>query len=237
MNNKVSIDVNTLKFLYERYKAFTIPAVVILVSFILLITFIVPQFQALFTLSNDAKKDSTKIIVLKNNLNLLSTLTDSTLDPQLEIVHAALPTNKDFVGIINAISYASSISGVNFGDFQLEIGDLSNAPKDTEKFSSISLNLSINGNANDANKFIRVLYTTFPLSEVTSINLGNTSSNVAINFYYKPLPPVKYSDNNPIKRIPSSRLKLINDLSNFNYNFSSNLESFSSSPSSLSSPL
>lgn len=223
-NSKVNIDIDTLKFLYEKNKEFIIPVAIIIVCFILLIKFIMPQFQALFTLGNDAKKDSSKIIVLKNNFNLLSALTDSTLDPKLQIVNAALPTNKDFIGIINAISYASSIAGVNVGDFQLEIGDLSKAAIDTGKLSSISLNLSINGSIEATNKFIKALYATFPLSEVTSINLGNTSSNVAINFYYKPLPPVAYNESSPINPIPNSKLELIDKLSNFNYNFSSSFE-------------
>lgn len=235
--NKVNIDINTLKFLYAGYKEFAIPVVVIIVCFILLLKFIIPQFQALFTLSSEAKKDSSRIPVLKNNFNFLSTLTDSALDPQLQIVNFALPTNKDFIGIINAISYASSFAGVSVDDFQLQIGDLSQAATDTSTFSSISLNLSVNGSIDDINKFIKALYTTLPLSEITSINVGNTSSSIAINFSYKPLPPVAYNNSTPINPIPTSRLELINTLSNFNYNLSNSFESLSSSPSSIINPL
>lgn len=236
MENGLNIDVETLKFLYKRYKELTIPVVVILVCFILLIKFIVPQFQTVFTLSREAKKDASKLIVLKNNLNLLSRLNDSLLDPQLEIVSAALPTNKDFIGIINAISFASSLAGVSVGDFQLQIGDISSVSTDTSKFSSIALNLSINGSVSDINKFISALYVTLPLSEVSSISMGGTSSTVAVNFYYKPLPPISYSEGSPISSISNSWLKVIDTLSNFNYNLSSSFESFSS-PSSSISPL
>ncbi len=237
MEKRVNIDITILKFLYARYKQFIIPAVVILVCFILLITFIMPQLKALFALSNDAKKDSNRIVVLKNNLNLLSSLSDSALDSQLQIVSIALPTNKDFIGVINAISYAASFTGANVSEFQLQIGDLSQAPTDTGKFSSLSLNLSVNGSTNDVNKFIKALYTTFPLSEVTSVNIGDTVSTVAINFYHKPLPPVAYNDSTPINPIPNSGLKRINDLYNFNYNFSSSSESVSSLSSGLVNPL
>jgi len=237
MEKRVNIDITILKFLYARYKQFIIPGVVILVCFVLLITFIIPQLKALFELSTNAKKDSNRIIVLKNNLNFLSSLSDSALDSQLQIVSTALPTNKDFIGVINAISYAASFTGVSVSEFQLQIGDLSQAPTDTSKFSSLSLKLSVNGNTNDVNKFIEALYTTFPLSEVTSINIGDTSSTVEINFYYKPLPPVNYNDSTPINPIPSSRLKRINDLYNFNYNFSSSSESVSNSSNGLVNPL
>lgn len=236
MEKRVSIDINTLKFLYERQKAFIIPVIVIVVCFILLLKFITPQFQALFTLGREAKKDSSRINVLKNNLNLLSSLSDSTLDSQVQILTVALPTNKDFIGIIDAISYASSVAGVNVADFQLQIGDLSQV-SDTSAFSSISLNLSVNGSVDDINRFIKALYTTLPLSEITSIGVGNTSSTVAINFSYKPLPPVTYNDATPIHPIPNSGLTLINKLSNFNYKFSSSFEPINSSPSSVINPL
>jgi len=237
METGLNIDLATLKFLYKRYKEFTIPAVVILVCFILLIKFIMPQFQAVFSLSREAKKDLRSLSVLKNNLNVLSRLNDSALNPQLQIVNAALPTNKDFIGIINAISFASSIAGVSVGDFALQIGDILNVPTDNNKFSSISLNLSINGSIDDINKFIEALYKTLPLSEVSSINMGNTSSSVAVSFYYKPLPPISYSDGAPINLIPNSGLKIIDTLSNFNYNLSSSFEAFDSSPSGSISPL
>lgn len=233
MESKVNIDIKALKFLYERHKEFTIPGVVIFTCIIILIKFIVPQFQDIFTLSNDAKTDSRKVVVLKNNINLLSRLDDSTLDSQVKIVSLALPTNKDFIGIINSISYASSIAGVSVGDFQLNIGNLSQEPTDTSKFSSISLNLSVDGSIDDINKFIQALYATLPISEVTSINLGSTSSNVAINFYYKPLPPVSFSESTPINTIKNTAITLINDLSNFNYNFSSSFEPIDGSLESI----
>lgn len=238
MNNKVNIDVNTIKLLYNKYKEVAIPVFVIIVCLLLFMKFIIPQFKVLFALGREAKSASSTLSVLKNNLNLLSGLSDSTLDSQLDIANKALPINKDFIGIINAISYASSIAGVGVGDFQLEIGDLSQAPTDTAKLSSISLNLSINGSIDNINKFITALSETLPLSEVTSINIGDASSNVGINFYYKPLPPVKYNDSTPINPIPETGLTVINNLStNFNYNFSDILESVGSPSGSLPNPL
>ena len=224
-NNKASIDLNTLKLLYPRFKVFAIPIVIILVCFLLLVKVIVPQFENLFLLSREAKEAKDKLSVLKNNLALLSGLNESTLDSQLQIVNAALPTNKDFVGIINAIEYASSVAGVSVGDFQLQIGDLSEVPVDTSKFSSISLNLLVGGSIDEVTKFIGSLSKTLPLSEVTSINLGNSSSNVAVNFYYKPLPPVNYTDTSQIHSASSSALSLIDNLSTYNYNFSNSFDS------------
>lgn len=224
MNNKIKATVNAFRPLVMQYKAFLVPVVIIIICSALLVKVIYPQFQSIFVLHQEATKAKEKLSVLKNNFSLLSELSDSTLDSQLKIVNAALPTNKDFIGIINAISYASSINGVSVGDFTLQIGDLSQQPTDTTKFSSISLNLSVNGNIDDINNFLSALSATLPLSEVTSINLGTFVSSVTVNFLYKPLPPVNYSDSTPIKPIKSASLKLINELSTFNYNFSESIE-------------
>lgn len=237
MENKVNIDINTLKFLYGKYKDFLVPLVVIIACFILLIKFVVPQFRALFTIGREAKKAESQLSIFKNKFSLLSSLGDSTLDSQLQIVNSALPTNKDFIGTINAISNAASASGVGVGEFQLQIGDLLQTPTDTRVFYSISLNLSVTGSIDDVNKFMIVLSNTLPLSEVTSINIGNASSTVAINFYYRPLPPVNYNDATPINPIPNSKLTIINKLSSFSYNPSGGFESIGDSLDGSINPL
>lgn len=238
MEKKVNIDVNTLKFLYGKYKDFLIPLVVIAACFVLLIEFVVPQLKALFKLHNEAEKAKTQLFILKNNFNLLSNLSDSGLDSQLRLANFAVPSNKDFIGIINAISHASSASSVNVGEFQLQIGDLLETSESTAKFSTISLNLSLNGSFYEVSKFIDVLHNTLPLSEVTSISIGNTSSSVAINFYYRPIPPVNYNDTIPINPIPNSKLTVIDKLSNFNYDLSSSFQSIGNpSDNNLTNPL
>lgn len=222
-NEKVNLDLKTLKFLYVRYKDFGIPIIVIVVCLIVFVQFLFPQLQNLFALSQEAKNASGKISVLGENVKLLSSLDDLTLESYLKLVNAAVPKGKDFIGIINAISYASSFSGVEVKDFQLNIGDLSEDISDTNAFSWVSVSLSMDGGIDRLNTFIEGLNNTLPLSEIRNINVGASGSMIDVSFYYRAFSPIKQDDFSPIKPISSDGLALINSLSKFNYNFSESI--------------
>ena len=217
--NRSIVDFTTFKFLYKKYKEFTVPLIVFVVCTILLFTVIAPQFKGIIDLSKGAKESERNLAVLKNNFDLLSSLNEETLDSWLRTVNVALPSSKDFFSIINAISYTSLATGIKVGDFQVSIGELSDEESGESggKLSSISMNLSVAGDAQDANRFIEALYTTLPLSEVTGVNTGNTSSEILLNFYYKSLPPTKVSGVSRIDPILSDDLALINNLAQFNF--------------------
>lgn len=216
-NKKISLDEKTLKFLYNRYKNFAIPIIVISVCLVVTFQFLFPQIQNLFMLREEAKKATEEIAILKNNHRFLNSLDDATLDSYLRLTNSAVPTGKDFIGIINAISYASAFSGAEVKDFALEIGDLDDTIQKSTTLSSISVNLFIDGGIEVVNRFVETLSTTFPLSEATNIAIGNTSSNVTISFYYKHLPPIRQDISTPVVPISNEKLTLINNLSKFNY--------------------
>ena len=235
MNTKVNIDLATIKFLFNKYRSVLVPLGVIAVCFVLLIYFVIPQFKDVVGLVNQAQIDSKKNEILKKNIELLSKIDPSTLDSYLKIVNFALPLNKDFIGIINAIAYSSSVSGGSISEFNLEIGDLSDtADVNTGKYSAINVSLFVDGDINIVNQFVDVLSKTFPLSSVTGINVGNTSSVVQVSFYYKPLAPSEHDDSKVINPISSDSLTLLDNLSDFNYNFS---DSFNSLPQNVSEPV
>lgn len=237
MHNKVNIDLTTLKFLYSRYKGFLVPVIVIFSSFALFVVVIIPQIQGLFTIKAKAQEASKKISVIRNNFNLLSNMSDSTLDSQLQILSFALPINKDFVGILNAVSSASYKSGVIVGSFQLQIGDLSQTPIDKSGTSTITLNLNIDGSVKDVSSFVGELGKTLPLSEVYSVEIGSNLSTVSIVFYYKPLPPITHNDSLPITPLSDKSIALINKISGFNSTLSGESFTPSSSESANSNPL
>lgn len=222
---KISIDSVTFKFLYGKYKDFGIPVVVIVVCIGLLAGFIVPQFQNLLDLSKQIKESEKNLEVLKKHFDILSNLDENSLDSQLSIVNTALPGSKDFVGIINAITYASSVSGVGTGDFQLSVGELSENESSLSDSSGTSVSLTVQTDIEGLNRFISALTSILPLSEITGLTTGDFTSSVIVNFYHKPFPLSKKSgDISPIAPIDSNDIALINKLANFNYVSSQALE-------------
>jgi hypothetical protein len=229
MNEKINADLKSLKFIFERNKLYILPSIVIVVCITLFLQFVVPQFKALFAVQEEAREASLKLQTLKENLNVLTNIDEKTLDGQLKTLNLALPLNKDFSGILNAIYLASQKTGVNLGSFSLQIGDIEDTKKNDD-FPSISLIVPVNANAIAVNSFVETLSKTVPLSEVTIIKIKNIASSVKISFYYKSLGSSEYKEDSRINPISQKGLEIINRLSLFE-----NIAPFQEIPISTSS--
>lgn len=214
MNEKINIDLKSLKFILDRNRPYIIPAVIILICLMLFWQFVVPQFKILFTAQEEAKQASQKLQVLKENLNVLRNTDEKFLDESLKILNLALPLNKNFTGILNSIYYASQKTGVSLGAFSLQIGNLTDS-EGKDDFSTINLSLPINANVAAVNSFIETINKTVPLSEVTQIKTGNLTSTIGLSFYYKPLGFSSYEEDAGINPLTQKGLTVINQLNGF----------------------
>lgn len=236
MNKKINFDINALKLLYSRYKGLIIPFFVIFISLLLFIKFIIPQIQGLLAARQEIKAANDKLSVMKNNFNILNSLDDAMLENQFQVVSNALPSTKDFNGILNALSIASAKTGASLGSFSFKVGDLSAIKDSAGKHLFLKLSLNVNGDINTVNNFINTLNNTLPLSEVTSVEMESKNSTLTITFYYKPLPPIIYSDDLPIAVISKNDSVLINKLFSFRKPSLSNSFVPASSRSAISNP-
>lgn len=219
MNGKINAGFKSLKFIFERNKSYILPSVIMLISIVLFLQFVIPQFKILLTVQEEAKQASLKLQTLKENLNVLTNTDEKSLDANLRILNLALPLNKDFSAILNSIYYASQKTGVSLGSFSLQIGDLEETQKNDD-FPSISLSIPINANAVGVSSFVETLNKTVPLSEVTLIKIGNITSLVKLSFYYKPLGIPTYKEDARIIPLTKVGLEIINKLSTFENIFS-----------------
>lgn len=235
MNNKVNIDVDTLKFLYAKYKEFLVPIIVMIVSIILLIVFVIPQFLFFLSSMDAVNEENAKLSILRNNLNTITNASDSTLDSQLEITSAALPLAKDYAGILNALTIASKTSGAYLGNFEFQVGDVSSTQPSQSGFPFLKMTLNVNGDIKTVSSFINLLSQTFPLSEITGAAISNGLSTLNLSFYYKPIPANVISNNLPINAVSKEGLNLIRNLSLFS-NSSVNLPLYNASPSGKTNP-
>src|ERR1035437_2119042 len=163
MKKKVNIDSTTFWFLYRRYKEYLLPVGVIIACVLLSLLVIIPQFQNFLNTQQQAKAESNKLVILKNNLNFLTNMDESQMDSQLQIVSGALPPNKDFEGILNGISVAANKAGVFLGDYEFQVGEITKPSLNIQSFPSLQLSLTINGGVSGVTRFMTELYKTFPL--------------------------------------------------------------------------
>src|SRR3989344_6306957 len=191
MKNTIALDKGTYKILYYRYKAFIIPILTILVCLVVVVKFIIPQINSFFSLNEERKLLSAKIAILKANADFLANLNEDDLDLKLQIVSAALPAEKDFTGILNAVSKTANDSRVSVDDYLLSIGDLSIKSAQVSQAPSIKILLKVNTGLDGTQRFLNELNNSLPISEVSSVQTGGNSSSISTIFYYKPFSPLK----------------------------------------------
>lgn len=216
-NKKISFEFNNLLILYRHYKDYLLPVGIILASIAILFLIIIPQFQQYFISSRQLNDEIQKLQVLKNNYNFLLNLDDSQSNSDFKTLSFVLPSDKDFAGIVNAISYASAKTGVLVGDFEFSVGNLSGTTQGGVSASpSIKIDVNLTGDFKSMIQYIAELYKTAPASEVTDIKIGGDSGNITVFFYYKPLLSQNVDDTAPIVSLSDSNLALIKTVSSWN---------------------
>jgi hypothetical protein len=234
MNEKIDIDSKSLNYILVRSKPYAIPVVIILVSIILFFQFVIPQFHSLLAARKEAQDSVVKLGILKKNLAMLANIDDGNLNSQVNTVKLVLPSDKDFIGVLNSIYFASQRTGVSLGSFSITVGDISNSANSSSA-PDIKLSIPVNGGITEINNFVETISKLAPLSEIYSIKTGGVSSVVNLSFYYKPLEASNYSPDILISPISQTGLDLISELNGFE-NISSTLQPTPQATSSAEEP-
>lgn len=212
MNKKVNLDIEVLKTLYSENKESLIPIGMIFASIVLMIFFIVPQVNGFFQKQNQIAREKEKLNNLKESLSTLSKESDLTLDSNLKIVSQALPPNKDFAAILNAISSTASVTGVSLGDFEFQIGNITKENIIPTGTPNIKISLNISGSTSQTIAFIKELRKTIPISQVAGAKSSGSFAAIEIVFYYKPFPPQGVTDPEKIRPVSPANQKIIDDI-------------------------
>lgn len=213
MNNKAHIDLDIIKLLYFKYRAFTLPLVVIFISLYVFFQFVIPQIQNFLSVKDEVAASEQTLAVLTQNYNALASLNVNDLQSSLDTATQAVPQVKDFAGILNAISTAAGLSGVTVNDYSFQIGDINNITDPSTANQTIQISLTIQGDLEQTKKFVDALSKQFPLSEVTSLSVGGANSTViSASFYYATPPKLIFNDTSPLPILSVSQKKILSDL-------------------------
>lgn len=213
---KFNLEFNNLLILYKHYKDYFLPVGVILACVLVVFFVVIPQFQQYLGLQEELKSQMQKLDVLKSNYSFLSNLDSSKSNTDFSALTLALPSGKDFAGIMNAVSYASAKTGVAVGDFEFSVGSLSGGAEGISAYPSIKIDINLVGNTQSIVQFIQELYKTAPASEITNIKTGGNSGSITILFYYKPFFQQNVNDSAPITVLSARDLALIKTVSSWN---------------------
>jgi len=236
MSKRVFFGQNDLRFLYFRYKdsnyySISVIVLIIVVCVILVFMVIIPQAENYFSIRREVVALRSKISVLNENINFMNNIDKSVLNSQLNVTTQALPAEKDFAGINNALTASAIRSGVTIDDFVFNIGKESSAKSQ----SSVSLVIKVNGTIDRVKRFLKEISEKLPISEVSSIESSSNSTNVTLAFHYQSFPKIVFKEDEPITPLTDPKKALIQQLSS--WQTGSNLPGFVPSGSSSAVPL
>lgn len=215
MNNKVHIDAEILKLLYFKYKAYGIPIIGFLFIWIIFFQFVLPQIQNFFITKDEVTASEQTLATLTQNYNLIALQNEDEEKKYLAIATAALPQEKDFAGILTAISAAAGESGVIVNDYSFQIGDINSIiQKGKPDNQTVQISLTIKGSMDQTKDFLTALAAQFPLSEISSITMtSDGTAAITANFFYVPAQKVPFVDTNPLVVISAEQKKVLDTLS------------------------
>lgn len=207
-------DINSQLFqsMYESVKPYFISILMITVSVVLIFIAIIPQFGSLLQTISQRNEAEVKLGIVKNNLTILKNTNDSVLTSQVGIALKALPSSKDFESVLNTISNSAASSGVSLSSYEFRVGDLSKLESASGQFPSLSVSVVLNDGAVGSSRFLTKLASSLPLSEVKSIDVNGSFSNITMLFYYKSLPSLKVNHDLPIKVLSAKQKQTLDQL-------------------------
>ena len=182
-----------ITLLYYRYKdspivAFLFILLIIGIAIVLIVKMVIPQFQNWFSIREEVSASRERIQTLSSNKLFVESVSNSDLEDNLKLVAATFPFEKDFPGVLNAISSSAVESGAILDDYTFEVGNLSTKSAELNKETSLSVQLQLQGTLDVLDSFLDEIYKRVPLSEVVSVEYNEGNAKVSIVFYYKILP-------------------------------------------------
>lgn len=235
MKKKSQLNFQIIKKLFAGKKQYATPALLIVVSIFIFFFALIPQFNDLLTTISQRNDALLKLKVLRNNLTTLTNTDENALSLNLQTSLKALPQNKDFESVLNAMSSSAAKAGTSIANFEFKVGDLSKSQISNGQFPALTITLSINDGAVVTTRFMTSLASSLPLSEVKSLDVNGNYSNITLLFYYKSASTLKASFDTPIVPLSAKQTQLLSQLSSWDSG-KIFLPAVSSSSSSASTP-
>lgn len=208
-------DIRLFYFKYKDSPEFSVigVALLIIIGVIIIWKGIMPQTHDWFSVQGEIKATKERIAQLQTNQSIIGGITQSKLERDYAVAATALPYQKDYAGMIESIDQATTISNMERNDYSIEVGNLSTKSAQLSPQTTITVKVSLQGDAEKLQRFLTQLTKELPLSEVVSIEYNDQAANIEVNFFYKYLSPsTKFPYTDPIRVLSQSNQKLLKDL-------------------------
>ena len=212
----------SFRFLYYRYKdspyvAFAMISFVIVLCFILFMRIVLPQIQEWFSIRNEIIATRERIDTINQNIAFLNSLDKAQVTDQFAIATAMLPFEKDFGGVVNALSDASLNASVSIDDFSFQVGSVASISAQPNQIaqglSTVDVTVRVFGNIDSLNRFVQEIDAKLPLGEVMRVSGDGLVNTVQIRFYQKQFPSLVFQDAEPLTGVSQADAAFLRDIS------------------------
>ena len=196
---KITLEYYSLR--YSPYFPVITPVLFILVAMLIFWQLIVPQFYSWFSIQNEIDATNRKINVIRQNIAYLETLDKYPVDKDYLIAVSALPSDLDYIGILNSITDASYASNVTLNDYEFTLGQISKIDKNIQAALSpteIFIGLAVEGNMENVSRFLLEVEHNLPMTEVKNLNYTDGKGEILLTFYLLQQPDIQYTYSDPI---------------------------------------
>src|SRR6266851_199854 len=115
------------RFRDSEYYSLTAIGFTVLICIVLLFNIIIPELSQWFSIRNEVIAARAQIATLQQNITFINTLDKNRLNSQLQTASHALPPEKNFGFMLNAISNAAVTSGVSLNDYAFQVGNITSS--------------------------------------------------------------------------------------------------------------
>lgn len=226
MNNELRFYIRRVvltyyNFRYSQYYRLILPVIVILIGLVMLTVYIFPQVNNWFSVRSEVEATQARINIMRQNARVLENINKEVVESEFLIASQALPPNKDFSGILDAINDAAIKSGITLDDYEFSLGSIfadksgNETPSDS---ASILLNLSVEGDANAVSSFLSEIESEIPIAKLQSINFSDNKGQIQLSFLIKPFADINIRYDTPLTLLNNNQRNLMQMLNQWSAN-------------------
>ena len=228
MNNQLRRELKIAKiwyynFRYSIYFPVVIPSSAIGICLLMILLFVVPQVQNWVSLQDEIHATQARIETLKSNISYLQSLNTEILNTDFNTAIAALPADKDFVGILDAIANSAITSKVAVQDFSFTpasaatqkvtvVKGADNNDVSVNGMTPIQISLVVQGAVDNVNNFIKGIEKRLPLAEIKEADFNQGKAQVLISFYTRSFPKVRLENDQTVNVLSDKDKALLKKL-------------------------
>jgi hypothetical protein len=225
MSKEVKLHQNSFRLIYYKYKdspyiAFGLVVLVFSVCLMLFFRVVMPQVDSWFSIRDEVIATRERIDVINRNINFMKNVDNSQLNTQVNVSTEALPTEKGFAEILDALSTSAVNAGVALDDYTFQVGSVASSSglkqtADPKEVAATKLTVVLAGTFEGVQRFLNEIAQKLPVSEFILVDGDTRSTTVTLQFYQKNFPQIVFKDDQPIIPLSDKHLSVLGELSSW----------------------